>query len=632
MFKGTPEQIFKATQQHRTRTVGLVIWRLLRRRVIHVWVTPLVVLSVAATASASTHKVGPDLTVTTLSNPPASMPQSFTVNYTVANIGNGAAAASDTLFYLATKPKHSHRDKQIGSQSIGALNPGAHESLTAQVTLPSTVKPGSYFLIACANGDRRIGESNKANDCRASQTSGTLSRCAVTDATCVNNAVFVSAINGDDYAAGTRAAPKRTLAAAVATATHYHENVYATVGTYAEILNVANGVSVYGGYDGTWRSSPSGATVISGGVDPALSDTEAAVAEGITSPTTLWRVTLAPASPLVPGHSSYGLRAGNSGGLRLEDLIAHAAPGTAGANGGNGAPGADGEGGQSGSFGGPRGRGGEGGNRTKSNSGGAGGFGLCDGERGQDGQHGQITFPDAFGKEGGAGGFGGAGGSSYQPGESGVPGDSGLFFPNGSGGVPGNRASGAPYWVTNPGGYGPSGTDGYGGGGGGGGGADTAAGPICSNAGGDGGGGGGGGGHGGGGAGGQGGGGSFGIFLVGSTGAVATNSTISAADGGSGGHGGAGAPGGIGGPIGFGGPPENAAGRGGAGGPGGDGGRGADGGGGAGGPSVAVYGLSPAETPGTTVSHGNGGAGGPGGNGAGGGAPAGATGAAANYM
>src|SRR6202022_2213261 len=71
-------------------------------------------------------------------------------------------------------------------------------------------------------------------------------------------------------------------------------------------------------------------------------------------------------------------------------------------------------------------------------------------------------------------------------------------------------------------------------------------------------------------------------------------------------------PSGIGGPIGFGGSPEHFGGRGGAGGPGGDGGHGADGGGGAGGPSVAIYGLTPADTPGTTVSHGNGGAGGPG--------------------
>ena len=110
--------------------------------------------------------------------------------------------------------------------------------------------------------------------------------------------IFVSGI-GDDSNPGTMALPKRTLAAGVSTAAAQGKDVYVTKGVYPETLNVANGVSVYGGYDASWQRSPANVTKITG--TTFSGDSEAATAFSVTSPTTLQLLTLAPSAPTSPG-------------------------------------------------------------------------------------------------------------------------------------------------------------------------------------------------------------------------------------------------------------------------------------------------------------------------------------------
>ena len=190
----------------------------------------------------------------------------------------------------------------------------------------------------------------------ASVASAATTNCRVDNARCVRHGVFVSP-SGSDSAAGTRAHPKRTLAAAIAAAAADHTNVYAAVGTYPEMLDVANGVSVYGGYTSSWRLSSSQRTIITGGFD-GQGVIAAAVASGVTSRTTLERLTLDPFPAVrlpfnlpIPSTTSYGLRGIDSGGLRLKYLTVEAAPGTFGLTGSDGAPGQPGGGGQSGQAG-----------------------------------------------------------------------------------------------------------------------------------------------------------------------------------------------------------------------------------------------------------------------------------------
>src|SRR5581483_1094947 len=115
------------------------------------------------------------------------------------------------------------------------------------------------FAVFCSAGVcTAAGSSNPNGTGHTFVERASPSICAVDDAACVSNGVFVSP-SGNDTGAGTRAQPKRTLAAAIATAGGKRENVYVMVGTYNEMLNLAtgvgNGVSVYGGYGSSWQLS-----------------------------------------------------------------------------------------------------------------------------------------------------------------------------------------------------------------------------------------------------------------------------------------------------------------------------------------------------------------------------------------
>jgi hypothetical protein len=422
------------------------------------------------------------------------------------------------------------------------------------------------------------------------------------------NAIFVS-ITGSDTGSGTRASPLRTIAAAVAVAAGQVKHVYATGGVYAGVLNVANGVGFYGGYGIDWTRSLLNETRIGGGL--MSGGTVGALVSGVTAPTTLQHLKLAPGAPTSPGDSSYGVRAVGSPGLILESVVAIGAPGasgSAGAAGRNGVNGRQGTAGGGGSCGDDIG--GDGGGVEGPRFGRQGGEGG-DGGRGDGAAHGfnGKTGQQGAGVGGGPGGAGGFAGDPGEPGAAGENGALGLFKGDGAGGAGGTVMDGL--WRSNLSQRGNDGTDGSGGGGGGGGGAQDCI--FCNNGGGNGGGEGGEGGEGGrGGTAGGGGGGSFGIFLVNSSGATIRNSVITASDGGAGGLGGNGGQGGAGGLRGLGGAVcTSEVGRGGNGGLGGAGGRGGAGGGGAGGPSIALYRQnSVIAYSGNTFAHGFGGAGG----------------------
>jgi hypothetical protein len=597
-------------------------------------------------AFGARHKRAAKLAVTKVSDPPSSFTGALTVKYTVANLGNSHSGPGQTRLYLSPSRTLRAHQKPIAKHKLAGLGAGQRTSRTVKLTATG-MSPGSYFVIACVRGT--VSQRN----CRASREPGALrstsapnpspgpspsptpspnppGSCAVTDASCVQNGVFVSPSTGNDLYPGTRALPKATLADAIATAAAVSgENVYATVGTYHETLNVANGVSVYGGYNSSWSAATSGATIITGGVDNSLGgSTEAAVADDITKPTVIRQVTLYPATPAEPGASSYGVRGDDAPGLLLKQVTILAAAGVPGANGLNGANGANGGGGTSGKTGKQGGAGGIGGAGADGYNGGNGGAGWYataatganSGGSGAVGAPGLPTTDDACGLEGGAGGAGGN--DTPTAGGNGRPGEPGCIGADGTGGGQDNADPASDdAWLSDSGTPGTNGTDGHGGGGGGGGGAHGACVVIgCSDNGGGGAGGGGGGGSGGGaGTGGQGGGGSFGIFLTDSAGAIVQDSMVTSANGATGGAGGIGGVGGAGGSIGFGGSSYNTAGEGGGGGVGGTGGWGGGGGGGAGGPSIAIAGLTAAAVPGTQVTPGVGGTGGAGGPSGGGG-------------
>jgi len=410
-------------------------------------------------------------------------------------------------------------------------------------------------------------------------------------------AKYVSPI-GSDVNAGTRAQPFLTLGAAItAAAAASGADVYAAAGTYTESVALANGVSLYGGYDPvTWeRKRATNITTINGGTT--------ALTLNNVSNLTIDGFSINSANAVVSGMSSYGVVMNQSSAIVISANHitagkgangANVTSGIAGANGGNGANGGGG------TIGGSAGGAGGTGGTSSGASGGDGGLGGYDEGAGVAGQ------TSASGSAGGAGGaFGMCTGPCSQScagftlSVAGVKGTDGASGANGSRGTAGSSGliSGLA-WVPGAGGDGASGATGQGGGGGGGGGGGSARCYVqlitCSSAltcnadrGGGGGGGGGGGQGGPAGTGGGGGGGSIAIMSRLSS-AVIKDNTISTDQGGSGGTGGSGALGGSGGSGGSGGAAADDAAAGGAGGAGAAGGAGGCGGGGAGGISIGI--------------------------------------------
>lgn len=442
--------------------------------------------------------------------------------------------------------------------------------------------------------------------------------------------IYVAEGGDDDEGEGTPESPYATIQRAIevavarGVATGRIHAVAVSRGTYEGTVALADGISLYGGYDAEdgWTRSDENETIIEGS-EPMDGRIEGMVAEEIGAPTVVESFTVRGATALFDtrGVDIYGIRIVDSepvlddlGGLILRNLEVIA---------GNGSRGEDGVTGDMGAMGNTGGTGDDGdkdnGDRTP---GGEGAVTECDGAvaaRTEGGDGGEGGGDDAMGcgtyredaQPGepppmllGCGG-GGAGDacSCVDPidyeGTAGGPGGLCVEEPAAAGDdAPAPTARGSvvdAVWVGQDGGDGSLGTHGYGGSGGGGGGSGCDAGGWGRT-----GGGGGGGGSGGcggqPGTGGQAGGSSFALFATGSIFEV-TDCTFTS---GTGGDGGAGADGGPGGPGGAGGPGGSGGYAGGIGGAGQVGGSGGAGAGGAGGSSVAVL-LCESDATGVTL-------------------------------
>ncbi len=505
-----------------------------------------------------------------------------------------------------------------GGGSSGSTTPTSGQSTTTTPTPTPTPTPttldsdndGTPDAQDCAPKDAAVSPGKPD-----SPDIGFLdSNCDGVDGT-ASDALFLSVGTGDDANAGTRAAPVKTFAKAVAlsAASAPHKPILAASGTYPERVLLTDGVSVYGGYDPlTWARATTNVTNITG--QEVGVRREGVRVTGATNPTVVQFVTITVGDALAKGVTVYGLRLLSSPAVIAEKLTittGKGAPGEKGTDGSDGQQGGDGVDGHDGTCADHSGSGGSGGQTPGGHNGGPGGDG---------GSHffNQITQPQSGfdGQVKNAGG--GAGGPKGDNGDS--KGTDGIKGENGDPGVAGALGAGGDTTTANSldvvgqkGHDGATGTPGHGGGGGGGGGGQTGDPTAGSDGGGNGGGGGSGGGLGGGfGGGGLPGGGSIGVFAYASTGAVVRDSVITAGNGGTGGQGGSAGFGGGGGIRGIG--ASNClsdVGRGGNGGIGGPGGPGGSGGGGQGGPSIAIARSSTSlTTAGNTLSIGSGGEGG----------------------
>ena len=129
-------------------------------------------------ASTTTVNVrAPDLIETAVSNPPATASRggSFSVTDTVNNGGNASAGLSTTRYYFSLDTKKAASDPLLtGTRAVPMLGVGANSMDTVSVTIPTTVSPATYYLLACADDLKKVAESNEKNNCKASATQVTV--------------------------------------------------------------------------------------------------------------------------------------------------------------------------------------------------------------------------------------------------------------------------------------------------------------------------------------------------------------------------------------------------------------------------------------------------------------------------
>ncbi|HEY8515532.1 MAG TPA: S8 family serine peptidase [Candidatus Binatia bacterium] len=133
----------------------------------------------AATSGAVVTVGQPDLVEGQVSNPPATKKRgtTFSVGDTAQNLGNVAAKASKTRYYLSTDATKSSGDKLLsGARAVPALAPGAAHTGSKSVKIPAATVPGSYYVLACADDTKTSAETSESNNCAASSSKITVTQ------------------------------------------------------------------------------------------------------------------------------------------------------------------------------------------------------------------------------------------------------------------------------------------------------------------------------------------------------------------------------------------------------------------------------------------------------------------------
>ncbi|HEX5130250.1 MAG TPA: CARDB domain-containing protein, partial [Usitatibacter sp.] len=116
-----------------------------------------------ATSRAVT--IGPDMGMASLVAP-ASVAGggSFLVTDTTRNSGGGAAAPSTTRYLLSTNGVPDAGDVVLGVRAVGTLGPGTTETGSVTLAIPAGTAPGSYYVLAVADAEGAVAETNEANN------------------------------------------------------------------------------------------------------------------------------------------------------------------------------------------------------------------------------------------------------------------------------------------------------------------------------------------------------------------------------------------------------------------------------------------------------------------------------------
>lgn len=133
----------------------------------------LVASMVGAVPAHAAPKKRPDLVVKVLSVSPGEAGPGgvLRIKDTSANRGRKAARRSVTRYVLSKDRKLDRRDVRLRDRPVRKLKPRTrHASTVQRVRVPARTKPGTYWLLACADARRQVRESNERNNCRAARS------------------------------------------------------------------------------------------------------------------------------------------------------------------------------------------------------------------------------------------------------------------------------------------------------------------------------------------------------------------------------------------------------------------------------------------------------------------------------
>ena len=133
------------------------------------FLTGVAALLVAGGAIGGPGSARSDLVVTSLGKPPASLEtgKSFSLKTTVRNRGSVRAGASTVVFLLSTNKRSDPADVRLtGLRKLGRLNAGASKRVTQTLRIPTTTRARLYYVLACADGLKKVRERSEGNNCR----------------------------------------------------------------------------------------------------------------------------------------------------------------------------------------------------------------------------------------------------------------------------------------------------------------------------------------------------------------------------------------------------------------------------------------------------------------------------------
>ena len=173
---------------------------------------------------ASTNKVSvsaPDLTETSVIDPPATIVDgsSFSVTDMVQNNGSSAAAASTTRYYLSTTGSKGGARLLTGSRAVPSLAPNASSTGTVTVTVSAGTAAGTYFLLACADDTVLVPESIESNNCKASTNKVSVSAPDLTETSVTDPPATI--VDGSSFSVTDTVQNNGSSAAAASTTRYY---------------------------------------------------------------------------------------------------------------------------------------------------------------------------------------------------------------------------------------------------------------------------------------------------------------------------------------------------------------------------------------------------------------------------